>query len=91
MDITYKDFLKKKEVTSVNAGFTVRKDELNHGLFPFQKDIVAWALQKGKSSVFTDCGSGKTCIQLEFANQVCKHTGGTAIILAPLSVAEQTR
>lgn len=87
----YEDFLKKKEVTAVNAGFSVPKEELNKNLFPFQKDIVAWALQKGKSSVFTDCGSGKTCIQLEFAHQVCKKTGGTALIVAPLSVGEQTR
>jgi superfamily II DNA or RNA helicase len=87
----YKNFLKKKEVTSVNAGFSVEKTDLNKSLFPFQRDIVAWALQKGKSSVFTDCGSGKTCIQLEFSYQVCKKTGGTALIVAPLSVAEQTR
>ena len=74
----YEDFLKKKEVTAVNAGFSVPKEELNKNLFPFQKDIVAWALQKGKSSVFTDCGSGKTICQLEFAHQVCRKTGGTA-------------
>ena len=43
----YKNFLKKKEVTSVNAGFSVEKTDLNKSLFPFQRDIVAWALQKG--------------------------------------------
>ena len=87
----YKNFLKKKEVTSVNAGFSVEKTDLNKSLFPFQRDIVAWALQKGKSCVFTDCGSGKTIIQLEYAHQVCKKTGGTALIVCPLSVAEQTK
>lgn len=68
----YEKFLKRKEVQSVNAGFAISKEDLNPNLFPFQRDIVAWALQKGKASVFTDCGSGKTIIQLEFADKVCK-------------------
>ena len=91
MVMTYDEFLKTKEMQSIRAGFSVPKDELNHNLFPFQKDIVSWALQKGKSCVFTDCGSGKTIIQLEYAHQVCKKTGGTALIVCPLSVAEQTK
>ena len=91
MAMTYDEFLKTKEMQSIRAGFSVPKDALNSNLFPFQKDIVAWALQKGKSCVFTDCGSGKTIIQLEYAHQVCKKTGGTALIVCPLSVAEQTK
>jgi superfamily II DNA or RNA helicase len=59
-------------------------------LFPFQKDIVMFALRKGRSAIFSDCGSGKTAMQLEFANQVCKKTGRKALILAPLAVVGQT-
>lgn len=87
----YEQFLKRKEVQSIAAGFSVNKEDLNKSLFPFQRDIVAWALEKGKASVFTDCGTGKTAIMLEFAHQVCARTGCTALIVAPLSVAEQTR
>ena len=87
----YEQFLKRKEVQSIAAGFSVNKEDLNKNLFPFQRDIVAWALEKGKASVFTDCGTGKTAIMLEFAHQVCARTGCTALIVAPLSVAEQTR
>lgn len=60
-------------------------------MFGFQRDITRWALAKGRAAVFSDCGTGKTLIELEFAHQVCKHTGGKALIVAPLAVVEQTK
>lgn len=60
-------------------------------MFGFQRDITRWALAKGRAAVFSDCGTGKTLIELEFAHQVCEHTGGKALIVAPLAVVEQTR
>lgn len=89
--MNYEDFLKTKELETIHAGFKVKPDDLNSMLFPFQRDIVSWALQKGKASIFSDCGTGKTAMQLEFANQVCKHTGQSTLIVAPLSVTEQTK
>ena len=56
-----------------------------------KKDIVKWALKKGKAALFEDCGLGKTLQQLEFAYQVHKHTNGDVLILAPLAVAKQTQ
>lgn len=89
--MTYEEFLKTKDIERIEAGFDVSKRSLNKALFPFQKDIVAWALKKGKAAIFSDCGTGKTIMQLEFANQVCKHTKGNALIIAPLAVVEQTK
>jgi len=86
----YKEFLKTKELQSIAVGFEVEKDSLNSSLFPFQRDIVAWALKKGKCAVLIGCGCGKTIIQLEWCNQICKHTGKDALIIAPLSVVKQT-
>lgn len=60
-------------------------------LYEFQKDIVRWALKKGKACIFADCGLGKTPIQLSWAHQVCTHAGGMVLILAPLAVADQTK
>lgn len=60
-------------------------------LYEFQKDIVRWALKKGKACIFADCGLGKTPMQLSWAHQVCTHTGGMVLILAPLAVADQTK
>lgn len=70
--MTYEEFLKTKELQTIEAGFDVNRDDLNPNLFEFQKDIVGWALKKGKACVFSDCGSGKTIVQLEFANQIVK-------------------
>lgn len=88
---TYEEFIKSKELESINDGITFDKAELNENLFPYQRDIVAWALTKGRAAIFSDCGTGKTIMQLSFADVICKHTGGKALIICPLSVAEQTR
>lgn len=62
---------------------------LNPMLFPFQADIVRWALKRGRAAIFADCGMGKTPMQLEWA-RVIADTRGPVLILAPLAVAQQT-
>lgn len=89
--MNYAEFLKSKRFVLENSGVDIDKSELNSMLYEFQKDIVRWALKKGKACVFADCGLGKTLMQLSWAYQVHKHTGGMILILAPLAVAEQTR
>ncbi len=59
-------------------------------LFPFQQDVVRWALKRGKAALFEDCGLGKSPQQLEWAHHVARHTQGDVLILAPLSVSQQT-
>ncbi len=87
----YKEFLKAKEIISTPSGFEC--DNFNQNLYDWQKDIVRWALMKGKACLFEQCGLGKTIQQLEFSEKVCNHIGenAKAIILAPLAVTEQTR
>jgi superfamily II DNA or RNA helicase len=55
-------------------------------LFEFQKDIVKWALRLGRACIFSDCGTGKSFMQIEWARQI----PGSVLILAPLAVAQQT-
>lgn len=88
--MTYEEFLKQKELQTIEAGFDVDDSALNKNLFPFQRDIVKWALKKGKAAVLIGCGLGKTIIQLSWAEQVYKRTGGRVLIIAPLSVVRQT-
>lgn len=64
----YKDFINSKNKQMKNYGFDIEKENLNPMLFDFQKDIVRWALKKGRAAVFADCGLGKTPMQLEWAN-----------------------
>ena len=83
--IEYQEFLEQKTRADVPTGLSVIP-ELNAALFPFQRDIVAWALKRGRSAIFADCGMGKTLMQLEWA----RHIPGDVLILAPLAVAKQT-
>lgn len=89
--MNYEDFLKSKQYAYNSTGFEVSENELNSNMFDFQKAIVKWALKKGKCALFLDTGLGKTICQLEFANQVCNHENGKALILAPLAVSKQTK
>ncbi len=88
--MTYQEFLKTKELQTIESGFDVNPEYLSKSLFPFQKDIVSWACKKGKAAVLIGCGLGKTIIQLSWAEQVYRHTGKDVLIIAPLSVVEQT-
>jgi hypothetical protein len=59
-------------------------------LFGFQRDLAGWALEQGRAAVFADCGLGKTLVQLAWAENVHRHTGGNVLVLAPLAVGQQT-
>jgi len=86
--MNYNEFLKSKAYTVTPCGFEV--DDLNPKLFDFQKDIVRWALRKGKACIFAATGTGKTLMQLEWAKRVHEHTNKQVLILAPLAIAAQT-
>lgn len=86
----YEEFIQSKRMTVPDSGFDIEHGEINNQLFPYQKDIVKWALRKGKAAIFADCGMGKTPMQLEWAKHVCAETGGNVLILAPLAVSQQT-
>jgi superfamily II DNA or RNA helicase len=84
-DATYDEWLRSKKTIDPCTGLT-KIPELNPMLFDFQKDIVKWALKRGRACIFADCGMGKTPMQLEWA----KHVPGDVLIFAPLAVSEQT-
>lgn len=86
----YHEFVKKKSESVKPSGHDVHESELGSHLFDFQKTIVRWALKKGRAAIFADTGLGKTAMQTEWANHVCRHTGGKVLIIAPLCVSQQT-
>lgn len=87
----YDEFINSKSRTFENMGIDVDRNSLNPNMFEFQKDIVRWALKKGRAAIFAECGLGKTLMQLSWADEIHKHTGGKILILAPLAVAPQTK
>lgn len=83
--MNYDQFLAAKKLVDRPTGLGTIPALSTH-LFDFQRDIVAWALRRGRAAIFADCGLGKTLMQLEWA----RHVPGRVLILAPLAVAEQT-
>lgn len=86
----YKEFIKEKTTINNSSGFDIDISEMNRLLFDYQQDIVKWCLKKGKSAIWSGCGTGKTNMELEFGRQVHLKTDGDILIVAPLAVAPQT-
>lgn len=87
--MTYEKFLAEKAIIDVPTGFEPTR-ELPGKLFDFQKDVVRWALRRGRAALFEDCGLGKSAQQLAWAQQVLEETNKPVLILAPFCVAQQT-
>ena len=52
----YDEFINSKSKTFENMGIDVDRNSLNSNMFEFQKDIVRWALKKGRAAIFAECG-----------------------------------
>ncbi len=87
--MNYADFVDGKLSRVPPTGLT-EIPPLNPSLFPFQRDLVTWALRRGRCAIFADTGLGKTRQELEWARCVALATGGRVLILAPLAVGAQT-
>lgn len=83
--MSYAEFVASKAIIDIPSGL-IDIAPLNPMLFDFQRDIVAWALRRGRAAIFADCGMGKTAMQLEWAH----HVPGNILIVAPLAVSDQT-
>ena len=84
-DLNYSEFLEQKKIVDVPTGLS-DIPELNPMLFDFQKDVVRWALKRGRAAMFEECGLGKSFQQLEWGRCV----PGKVLYIAPLAVADQT-
>ena len=87
--MSYQDFVNRKLETVAPSGLA-EPFILPESLFPMQSDLVSWALKRGRAAIFADTGLGKTRMEIAFADEVCRRTGGDVLILAPLAVAAQT-
>jgi hypothetical protein len=85
---SYTEFLERKRIVAESRG--IQPAEPRAKLFPFQSDIVKWALRRGRAALFEDCGLGKTPQQLEWADQVVSATDRPVLLVAPLAVSSQT-
>lgn len=86
--VNYDEFIETKTRKAMEHGFVPKP--ITASLFDWQKQVVEWAVKKGRAALFEECGLGKTLQQLEWAHQVVTETNGPVLILTPLSVAKQT-
>ena len=89
--MNYDEFLHSKQRIPPACGFDRQKEKMNPMMFEWQKDITRWALRKGRAALFEDCGNGQTIQQLEFCRAVSEYIGKPSLIVAPLTVGEQTK
>lgn len=88
MKTNYQEFLQSKRFEMSPVGKEVDPSEINPNMFDFQRDIVRWALKKGRCAIFAGTGLGKTFMQVEWARLI--RGNGRVLIFAPLAVAQQT-
>lgn len=85
---SYAEFLASKAIDDPMTGLTDIPD-LPAELFPFQRDIVAWALRRGRAALLAGTGLGKSLMELAWGQAVAEATGGMVLLFAPLAVAAQ--
>ena len=84
----YRGFLDRKTHLGNQSGFS--PIFMPDFLFPFQRALTTWAIEKGRCAIFADCGLGKTPMQLVWAQNVVEKTCKPVLVLTPLSVGAQT-
>jgi len=84
----YRTFLERKSQLGGDHGFA--PTFMPSFLFDFQTHLVDWSVRKGRAAVFADCGLGKTPMQLVWAQNVVERENKPVLVLAPLSVSQQT-
>lgn len=82
----YAKFLARKERGVGCHGTPCKPGDVNPVLHPWQADVTAWAVRKGRAAIWADTGLGKTFMQIEWA----RLSGARALIVAPLAVCQQT-
>jgi len=87
--ISYEEFLRSKAIIDPPSGLSGSLPALPGQLFPFQHDIVTWALRRGRAAIFAQTGLGKSFMELSWGKAIHEATSGDVLLLAPLAVAAQ--
>lgn len=85
----YGDFLRRKAIVDPDTGLTGALPALPSMMFPFQADIVRWALKRGRAAIFAGTGLGKSLMEMAWGAAVKQATGRDVLLLTPLAVAPQ--
>jgi hypothetical protein len=64
----YAGFIDAKRHLGGGHGFT--PSFIPERAFGFQKTLIEWSVERGRSAIFADCGLGKTPMQLAWGQNV---------------------
>ncbi|CDO35016.1 DEAD/DEAH box helicase [Novosphingobium sp. KN65.2] len=88
--MNYAAFLERKAICDPATGLVdIDRLRLPECLFPHQRDIVRWALRRGRAALFAGTGLGKSLMELSWAQAIHDATGKSILHLAPLAVSAQ--
>lgn len=85
--MNYEEFVRCKSQWVHEGGFD--PGNLPEFLFDFQKYLVDWSLRRGRSSIFADCGMGKTAMELAWGQKVIEKTNKPVLLVTPIAVGAQ--
>jgi hypothetical protein len=57
--------------------------------FGFQKHLIEWAVRKGRGLLACDCGTGKSLMELAYAQNIVEKTNQNVLLLTPIAVGAQ--
>lgn len=90
--LNYTSFLEAKARLATSTGFDVDPGDVHPLLKPHQRDIVCWAVARGRAAIFTAFGTGKSVIQLETVRLTLAKSGlSRGLIVCPLGVRQEFR
>jgi DNA modification methylase len=87
----YLDFLKGKYRFEKACGFDIDPADVHAYHKPHVRDLVVWALRKGRAAFFARFGLHKTMMQLEAMRHIAVREGGRQLIIIPLGVRQEFR
>ena len=86
--MNYQQFIENKKKYNAPIGLS-EIPTLSPLLFPFQRDIVQWALKRGRAAIFAQTGLGKSLMELSWGHAIYQATGGAILLITPVAIAAQ--
>lgn len=85
----YQQFLETKIELPHPTSALAQDAQLDPSLFPHQRDVVCWALNRQRALIAASFGLGKTRIAISIAKVLHEATGDPFLIVCPLGVKHQ--
>jgi hypothetical protein len=83
----YYEFLHKKTQLGNSFGFAPIFEP--KAMFDFQRFLLDWSLRKGRSAIFSDCGTGKSLMALTWGENILRKENKPVLIITPIAVGGQ--